>query len=93
MREHLASSGVGTLLESWFPLGGKDNCGVLFSDKTIAEIASNHGVSSAQTLIRWHLQTGNWWKRGICLPHDEAATCAQGMSRAIALVPDAPQLA
>ena len=63
MREHLASSDVGTLLESWFPLGGKDNCDVLFSDKTIVEIASNHGVSPAQALIRWHLQTGN-----VCIP-------------------------
>lgn len=54
---------MGTLLESWFPLGGKDNCDVLFSDKTIVEIASNHGVSPAQALIRWHLQTGN-----VCIP-------------------------
>ena len=63
MHEHLAGSGAGTLLEAWFPLGGKDNCDVLFSDETIAEIAANHGVSPAQTLIRWHLQTGN-----VCIP-------------------------
>lgn len=63
IHEHLAASNVGTLLEAWFPLGGKDNCGVLFSDETIAEIAGNHGVSPAQTLIRWHLQTGN-----VCIP-------------------------
>ena len=54
---------MGTLLEAWFPLGGKDNCEVLFSDETIAEVSANHGVWSAQTLIRWHLQSGN-----VCIP-------------------------
>ncbi len=63
VKEHLAASGVGTVLESWFPLGGKDRCRDLFADATIAEVAGNHGVSPAQTLIRWHLQSGN-----VCIP-------------------------
>jgi 2,5-diketo-D-gluconate reductase A len=40
--------------ESWSPLGS----GRLLSDPTIAGIASKHGKSAAQTIIRWHLQQG-----------------------------------
>ena len=58
-----AIAGAGTVLESWFPLGGKDNCQALFADPIIAEVAGNHGVSPAQALIRWHLQSGN-----VCIP-------------------------
>lgn len=54
---------AGTILESWFPLCGKDGCQTLFADSTIAEIARNHNVSPAQIVIRWHLQSGN-----ICIP-------------------------
>lgn len=53
----------GTVFESWFPLGGKWDCQTLFADPVIAEVAGNHGVSPAQALIRWHLQTGN-----VCIP-------------------------
>ena len=51
------------VLESWFPLGGKDNCQALFAEDAVAEVAANHGVSPAQVLIRWHLQSGN-----VCIP-------------------------
>lgn len=61
MKEHIAQ--YGTVLESWFPLGGRGNTKTLFNDETISSIASSHGVSSAQAIIRWHLQTGN-----ICIP-------------------------
>lgn len=63
VKDHLAAAGALTVLESWFPLGGKDNCQVLFADETIAEVAANHAVSPAQALIRWHLQSGN-----VCIP-------------------------
>lgn len=53
----------GTVLESWFPLGGRGNTQILFNDPVIAGIAQAHGVSSAQVIIRWHLQAGN-----ICIP-------------------------
>ena len=58
-----AAAESGTVLESWFPLGGKQDCRTLFADPVIAEVAANHGVSPAQALIRWHLQTGN-----VCIP-------------------------
>ena len=61
MKEHIAQ--YGTVLESWFPLGGRGNTQTLFNDETISSIAVAHGVSSAQVIIRWHLQAGN-----ICIP-------------------------
>lgn len=61
MKNHIAQ--YGTVLESWFPLGGRGNTQTLFNDETIAKIAKDHDVSSAQVIIRWHLQAGN-----ICIP-------------------------
>ncbi len=58
-----AIAGAGTVLESWFPLCGKADCRTLFADPVIAEVAANHGISPAQAVIRWHLQSGN-----ICIP-------------------------
>ncbi|MBQ9624754.1 MAG: aldo/keto reductase [Clostridia bacterium] len=57
MKEHLAK--YGTVMESWFPLGGRGNTQVLFNDETISSIAKDHGKSSAQVILRWHLQAGN----------------------------------
>ncbi len=57
MKEHLKQ--YGTVLESWFPLGGRGNTQTLFNDPVIAEIAAAHGKSSAQVILRWHLQAGN----------------------------------
>ena len=61
MKAHIAQ--YGTVLESWFPLGGRGNTLTLFNDPVIAGIAAAHGKSSAQVIIRWHLQSGN-----ICIP-------------------------
>jgi 2,5-diketo-D-gluconate reductase A len=41
-------------IESWSPLGS----GKLIDDPTIEAIASKHGKTSAQAIIRWHLQQG-----------------------------------
>lgn len=57
MKEHIAQ--YGTVLESWFPLGGRGNTQVLFNDETISGIADAHGKTSAQVILRWHLQAGN----------------------------------
>ena len=57
MKEHIAQ--YGTVLESWFPLGGRGNTQTLFNDETISGIASAHGKTSAQVILRWHLQAGN----------------------------------
>lgn len=58
-----AIAGAGTVLESWFPLCGKADCRTLFADPVVAEVAGNHGVSPAQAVIHWHLQSGN-----VCIP-------------------------
>lgn len=57
MKEHLAQ--YGTVMESWFPLGGRGNTQTLFNDETISAIAAAHGKTSAQVILRWHLQAGN----------------------------------
>lgn len=45
---------LGVLTESWSPLGQ----GKLLDDPVIAAIASRHGKSAAQVIIRWHLDSG-----------------------------------
>jgi diketogulonate reductase-like aldo/keto reductase len=57
MQSHIAQ--YGTVLESWFPLGGRGNTQTLFDDPTISAIAETHGKTSAQIILRWHLQAGN----------------------------------
>ncbi len=57
MRDHIAQ--YGTVLESWFPLGGRGHTQELFDDPTISGIAEAHGKSSAQVILRWHLQDGH----------------------------------
>lgn len=65
MANHIAQ--YGTVLESWFPLGGRDsfmrgsskNKNTLFHDPVIAGIAERHGKTPAQVILRWHLQNGS----------------------------------
>ena len=50
---------LGTILESWFPLGGKGTgIRTLNSLDMIRKIAAAHGKSTYQVLLRWHLQSG-----------------------------------
>ncbi len=49
---------LGIAVQAWYPLGGRPYTQNLLSDKTIAKIAASHGVSSAQVILRWHLQRG-----------------------------------
>lgn len=57
MKEHIAQ--YGTVMESWFPLGGRGQTQILFNDETVVAIAEAHGKTSAQIILRWHLQAGN----------------------------------
>ena len=57
MKNHIAKNG--TVLEAWYPLGGRGYTQTLFNDPVIASIAEAHGKSSAQIIIRWHIQSGN----------------------------------
>jgi len=44
----------GIATESWSPLAS----GQLIGDPTLQAVAAKHGVSTAQVMIRWHLQLG-----------------------------------
>ena len=57
MKEHIAR--YGTIMESWFPLGGRGNTQVLFNDELISSLADKYSKTSAQIILRWHLQAGN----------------------------------
>jgi 2,5-diketo-D-gluconate reductase A len=45
----------GVITEAWSPLAQ----GELLDDETIGAIAERHGRTSAQAVLRWHLQLGN----------------------------------
>jgi diketogulonate reductase-like aldo/keto reductase len=54
LRDFHAQHGIAT--EAWSPLGqGKG----LLEDPTLATLASSTGKSSAQVVLRWHIQLGN----------------------------------
>ncbi len=46
----------GIAVQCWYPLGGRGFTKELLTDETITAIASAHGVSSAQVILRWDLQ-------------------------------------
>lgn len=48
----------GTIVESWYPFGGRGNTHKVFQNETIREIAQQHGKTSAQIVLRWQLQEG-----------------------------------
>jgi 2,5-diketo-D-gluconate reductase A len=50
-----AATGHGTAVEAWGPLGQ----GKVLDDPVIAEIASGRDRTSAQVILRWHLQRGD----------------------------------
>ena len=51
-------SQYGTVVESWYPFGGRGHTQDLFGNDTIKAIADAHGKTSAQVILRWHLQAG-----------------------------------
>ena len=57
MKAHIAK--YGTVMESWYPLGGRGYTELLFGDKLIASIAKAHDRTPAQIVLRWHIQVGN----------------------------------
>jgi 2,5-diketo-D-gluconate reductase A len=53
LRAFHAEHGIAT--EAWSPLAQ----GAVLGDEPIVKIAGTHGVSPAQVVLRWHLQSGN----------------------------------
>lgn len=49
---------LGIVVQGWYPLGGRGHTAELLGDEAISEIAEEHGVSSAQVILRWNLQKG-----------------------------------
>ena len=52
------ASKVNCYIESWFPLGGRDDIQKIIGNETIVNIAKAHHKSPAQVVLRWHLQMG-----------------------------------
>ena len=48
----------GTVIESWYPLGGRGNTQKIFGNDTIKQLAKKYSKTPAQIILRWHLQAG-----------------------------------
>ncbi|MBQ3450717.1 MAG: aldo/keto reductase, partial [Selenomonadaceae bacterium] len=48
----------GTVVESWYPFGGRGNTQKIFSDATIQSLAKKYSKTPAQIILRWQLQAG-----------------------------------
>ena len=48
----------GIIIESWYPLGGREHTSESFNNTIIKDIANKYNKTSAQIIIRWHLQAG-----------------------------------
>ena len=46
-------------LMAWYPLGGKGQTAELLENPVIKELAAKYHKSSAQIVLRWHVQMGN----------------------------------
>lgn len=57
-----ANRAQGTVTQAWSPMGGitayRGSGTSTFEDTTIGEIATAHGRTPAQVMLRWHLQQG-----------------------------------
>lgn len=49
---------LGVVVQGWYPFGGRGYTAELLGNEVISEIASTHGVTSAQVILRWNLQKG-----------------------------------
>lgn len=56
LQEHLKQ--YNTVLESWYPLGGRSHVQELLRDAAIRAIAESHDKTPAQVILRWHIQAG-----------------------------------
>lgn len=56
LQEYVRQYGI--VVESWYPFGGRGNTAESFQNEVILELAEKYGKSSAQIILRWHLQDG-----------------------------------
>lgn len=55
LKAFLAKEGI--VIQAWYPLGHGDR--VLIEEPLFAELGKKYGKSSAQIILRWHIQDGN----------------------------------
>lgn len=56
LQEYVSQYGI--VIESWYPFGGRGHTAKHFGNGVIKELASKYGKTSAQIILRWHLQAG-----------------------------------
>lgn len=56
LQEYVKQYGI--VIESWYPFGGRGHTAENFNNETITKIADEHDVTSAQVILRWHIQDG-----------------------------------
>lgn len=49
---------LGIVVQGWYPFGGRGYTTEMLGNQVISEIAKDHGVTSAQVILRWNLQKG-----------------------------------
>lgn len=55
LKQFLASEGI--MVQAWYPLGHGDK--TLIEEPLFTELGRKYGRSSAQIILRWHIQSGN----------------------------------
>ena len=55
LKEFLAREGI--VIQAWYPLGHGDK--TLIQEPLFAQLGKKYGKSSAQIILRWHIQDGN----------------------------------
>ena len=56
LQEYVRQYGI--VIESWYPFGGRGHTAENFNNEAIVKIADEHDVTSAQVILRWHIQEG-----------------------------------
>ena len=56
LQEYVSQYGI--IIESWYPFGGRGHTAKHFRNEVIQELADKYGKTSAQIILRWHLQAG-----------------------------------
>ena len=57
LQEYVSRYGI--VIESWYPFGGRGHTADSFNNEVIMDLAEKYGKSSAQVILRWHLQAGD----------------------------------
>ena len=56
LQEYIKKYGI--IIESWYPFGGRGHTSENFNNDIILKLANKYKKTSAQIILRWHLQAG-----------------------------------